>query len=307
MSDLIWTEDQWHRINSAVNESFTKASVASAFLPMFGPLSGGTEVVRNERVIEKDNNTIAIDKSHESVNRKLVNLTVKVELSSEQIADDSMANAMLAFQRAGSILALEKDRVVFTGYKRGFTEENSAYITNREIEPQEGLADLITRKRDFDQALLPASDPVNNQLGQEVVSAVVRAMTRLEESSNPGPFACILGNRLFEAVHDPSASLVLPADRVSPILRGGQLLRSGKVDSGTGLLVSLAGNAIDIVIGKPPTVQFLQRTEEAKYLFRVYLRFALRIRDGDSPPVAGFRFITQQTADEEQQRYDVIT
>ena len=57
----------------------------------------------------------------------------------------------------------------------------------------------------------------------------------------------------------------------------------------TGIVVSLGSNAIDIVIGTPPTVQFLQRQTDAKYLFRVYERFVLRIRDEDKPPVAGFK------------------
>jgi hypothetical protein len=46
---------------------------------------------------------------------------------------------------------------------------------------------------------------------------------------------------------------------------------------------------VDIVVGTPPTVQFLQRTKEGKFLFRVYERFVLRLRDdGTQPPVAGF-------------------
>ena len=63
------------------------------------------------------------------------------------------------------------------------------------------------------------------------------------------------------------------------------MLRSGKMNAKTGVVVSLGTNAVDIVIGTPPTAQFLQRTEDAKFLFRVYTRFALRIRDKEKPPV----------------------
>ena len=66
-------------------------------------------------------------------------------------------------------------------------------------------------------------------------------------------------------------------------------MRSGKMDGTTGIVVSLAGNAVDIVVGTPTTVQFLQRMTNAKFLFRVYERFVLRIRDEDNPPLAGFR------------------
>ena len=84
---------------------------------------------------------------------------------------------------------------------------------------------------------------------------------------------------------------MLPADRITPMLKGGPLLRSGQMDVGTGIVVSQAGNTIDVVVGTEPIVQFLQRTGQARFLFRVYERFVLRIRDQnpDQRPVAGFR------------------
>ena len=309
MAELNWGDDQWHKVNEAVTEAFNKASVAAAFLPMYGPLEGSAEIVRNDRLQKDDTSTppiVRIDRDHNFVNRTLVNLTVPVELSSEQIADETLSNALLAFRRAANILALEQDRVVFAGYKRGFLTENSRFVVNG-VEPQEGLADLLART-EFEPVGFVQKD---DELGKLVVSAVVKAMTKLEDNSNPAPFACVLGNTFYEAVHDPSASLVLPADRVTPLLKGGPLLRSGRIDAGAGIVVSLAGNAIDIVVGTSPTVQFLQRQENAKFLFRVYLRFALRFRDKDEDlrksPVEGFRItpdLPQQ--DLERERLEIL-
>ena len=139
------------------------------------------------------------------------------------------------------------------------------------------------------------------------MSAVVNAIHRLEDSFHPNPFACVLGNTLFDRVHDPSRSLVLPADRITPMLKGGPLLRSGKMEDDVGIVVSLAGNAVDIVVATPPTVQFLQRKEDARFLFRVYERFALRIRDAAKPPVAGFRIRpTQQERDTERKQLALV-
>ena len=278
MAELSWTEAQWQKINDAVTEAFGKASVATAFLPCYGPLAGGTETVRNERLSEKDGTTtINLDADHDAANLKLVNLTVKVELSSEQVADETIANALLAFRRAANILAQEEDRIVFDGYKRG--GKDSRFVANA-LDPQQGLADALARL-DFVSLV--------DRRGPSVVTAVVKAIEKLEDTSNPGPFACILGNKLFEAVHEPTSSMVLPADRITPIVKG-PLLRSGKMDEHTGIVVSLSANAVDIVVGNPPTVQFLQRTEEGRFLFRVYERFVLRLRDIVRPPVAGFKF-----------------
>jgi uncharacterized linocin/CFP29 family protein len=293
MADLNWGDAQWQKVNDAITEAFGKASVASAFLPIYGPLSGSAEIVRNERLKEDVSTTpptVSLDRDHASVNLKLVNVTVNVKLSSEQVADETLSNALLAFRRAANILALEQDLVVFAGYARGFPNENSKYVVNQ-LDPQKGLADLPAR-RNFDFLVFPQVPRVG--LGQLVVTAVVKAMTTLEGDSNPAPFACVLGNTLYEAVHDPSASLVLPADRVTPLLKGGPLLRSGKIDAEAGVVVSLGGEAVDIVVGTPPTVQFLQRDANAKFLFRVYLRFALRIRDDAKRPVAGFRVLPDQ-------------
>ena len=108
---------------------------------------------------------------------------------------------------------------------------------------------------------------------------VVRAIGTLEKEFHPGPFACVLGDRLFEEAHKPRPdSMVLPADRISPMLKG-SLFRCGRVHDQTGIVVSLGGSDIDIVVATAPRAQFLQVTENAKYLFRVYEKFRLRIKD----------------------------
>ena len=135
MAELNWSDGQWQKVNDAVNEAFGKASVASAFLPLYGPLAGSTETVRNERLSERQTDpdplkprTVTLDVDHDAVNLKLVNLTVKVELSSEQVADETLSNALLAFRRAANILAQEEDRIVFNGFGRG--DPNSPYVAN---------------------------------------------------------------------------------------------------------------------------------------------------------------------------------
>jgi uncharacterized linocin/CFP29 family protein len=288
MAELNWTDAQWQRVNDAVTESFSKASVASAFLPTYGPLMGSAEIVRNERLqlSRAQPRTISLDTDHEAVNLKLVNLTVRVELSSEQVADETLSNALLAFRRAANILALEEDRIVFTGYRRGFPREDSEFVANQ-IGPQKGLADLPARYAIAPRFRIAPALP--GPVGQDVVSQVVNAIGNLENNSNPGPFGCVLGDDLFNSVHTPSPALVLPADRIAPQLKGGPLLRSGMMHGSTGIVVSLAANAVDIVVGTSPVAQFLQRLPNAKYLFRVYERFVLRIRDDVANPVASFR------------------
>src|SRR5262249_21133734 len=156
---------------------------------------------------------------------KLVNLTVRVLLSSEQVADESLANAVLAFRRAANILAQEEDRIVFGGLRQGPQSDDSKFVTNDRVQPQPGLADLPTRR-----FFTGIDFPNRKAIGRAVVSAVVDATQQLEDHFNPGPFACVLGSELFTGVHDPSQSLVLPADRIAPLLKGGPLLRATTMD-----------------------------------------------------------------------------
>jgi uncharacterized linocin/CFP29 family protein len=286
MAELNWSDGQWQKVKDAVTEAFAKSSVSSAFLPLYGPLSGSAEIVRNERLTYQAPTpttplTLKLDGDHDAVNLKLVNITVNVVLSSEQVAEEALSNALLAFRRAANVLAQEQDRIVFDGFGRGFAGDDSRMVVNK-IPPQQGLADLAAR-----QQFNPVDE--NAARGPAIVSAVVRAIHELEDDSHPAPFAVVLGNALFEDVYEPAVSLALPAERITPLLKGGPLLRSGNIQEGTGIVVSLAGNAVDIVVGTPPTVQFLQRQIDAKFAFRVYERFVLRIRDIEKPPVTGFR------------------
>jgi len=292
MAELNWSDSQWQRVKDAVTEAFGKASVASAFLPMYGPLSGGTETVRNE-LVELDKadgkKAVKLDADHDAANVRLVNLRVKVELSTEQVADETLSNALLLFRRAANVLAQEEDRIVFNGYDPAAAHK-STFVSN-DPKKQKGLVQTASISKLHRGKVLDSngkSTGIDEPVGPLLLKQVVEAMRTLENNFNPGPFAGVLGDDLFVAAHEPSSySLVLPSDRITPLLRG-PLLRSGPMDAKTGIVVSLGSNAVDLVVGTPPTVQFLQRTEDAKFLFRVYTRFALRIRDKDAPPVAVF-------------------
>lgn len=306
MAELNWNDAQWQKVNDAVTEGFNKASVAGQFLPMYGPLSGSAEVVRNERLEPLNGdaqeygsaaggNTIKLSTTHDSVNLRLLSLRVNVELSSEQVNDEQLANAMLAFRRASSVLALEQDKIVFGGFRRDVRKgerstETNVFISNQDgLAPQKGLADPQV-STDF-QPLDPETR-ADGDIGASIVPAVAEAISTLEARSHAGPFACVLANGLFQCAHTPNqGSLVLPADRIVPQLSGGLLLRSGGMPKDLGVVVSLAGGSVDIVVGAPPAVQFLQRQPDAKYLFRVVTRFVLRIRDNAKPPYAGFKLL----------------
>ena len=89
----------------------------------------------------------------------------------------------------------------------------------------------------------------------------------------------MLSDDLFTAVYTPVPnSMVLPADSLPPILNG-PLLRSSTLANGTGLVISLQGNPVEIVVGSEIHPRYLQGTPDGEHLFRVSQRFVLRVKD----------------------------
>jgi uncharacterized linocin/CFP29 family protein len=111
------------------------------------------------------------------------------------------------------------------------------------------------------------------------VEQIVRSVTDLEAEGHLTPFTCVLGKEAFLAAHRPEAgSMVLPSHRIEPIL-GSEILRSSVIGDNQGVVVSLAGEPIDLAVAVDASPQFLQVTDEGRYVFRVVERFALRIKE----------------------------
>jgi hypothetical protein len=280
-------------VNNTVTEAFGKASVAGALLPCYGPLPGSAENVREEKlVLPRTGATPRRLSVTDDTTLKLFNLVVLVELSSEQVADPSLSSAQLAFRIAANELAQRGDHLVFNGHPPEIKVpiHSLAVISSSHSQDVYGLVSghlgtgtIHQIEESAERFAAAKADPKTKKsleptTGDHVVTEVALAVAELETASHPGPFACVLGTKLFVIAHTPAIGFVLPADRITPLLNG-PLLRSGQMPPNAGIVVSLAANAIDLVVATPAKAQFLQVTEDAKYLFRVYEKFVWRIKD----------------------------
>lgn len=278
---LNWSDAQWQTVSNAVTDEFAKANVTSQFLTCYGPLAGNVETVRKEELSYASGRVTVYD--DETI--KLFNVRVRVELSSQQVADDSLSSALIAFRRAASLISRVADHVAFNGYPASATA--SAPTTS--FNP----ADFLASKPTSFTGLVEAGGAPAEQSGaagtpQDLVQRVADSVTTLESELHFGPFACVLGNKLFEIAHTAdTGSMVLPADRINPLLDG-PLFRSSVLKPRIGVVVSLAPGGIDVVVATPPKVQFLQLTDDAKYVFRVYVRSVMRIKEPGNPGVVAF-------------------
>lgn len=299
-TQIDWTHEQWNQVKQTVADEVHKASVVGSFLPCFGPLDRSATVVRSQALSEvnqRPSQPIRVD----DVNTlKLWTLAVQVELKQQQLAEENLTGALSAFRRAANLLARAEDAIAFNGlqYAINTADPTDGELDDKRVPVQCKVTGGETAPGLFDsgQPLPNISFPVGTTPGtipgpspysENLVTAVSIAISALEGNGHLGPFACVLGNNAFVEAHKPLPnSMVLPRDRMEPFL-GMQLLRSSTLEPNKGIVVALAGDPIDLVVSTAPTVQFLNVNNDAKYLFRVYEKFVLRIKEAGT--VVSFR------------------
>jgi uncharacterized linocin/CFP29 family protein len=213
----------------------------------------------------------------------LPTLQVKVYVRGAQMADPEMTSAVALFRRAANVLARLEDAVVFNGQAgpgQGPASAGADLPPVWEIlggQKSRGLLAPDASER------APVSGASPAALGEALVSAVSDAIGRLEGQGHFGPFAVALDQHFFTAVQTPNReSLVLPQDRIVPFLGGGSLVRSSTLPGNTGVVVALGGAPVELVVATDVSLNFLQVTTDPMFVFRVYEKIVLRIKEPDA-------------------------
>ena len=289
LEDLGWTEEQWNRIYTAVREEAQKARVAAQTLPVVGPVDPdevaiprfdlSTSALPAQDSYGPATGRLAID-SNPSLN--LTTVSVNVFLRGHEVADPALTAALTMFRRAANYVARLEDALIFNGragapnplLNAGFAGIPPVFTISADGPAVEGLF-LPGRPAPAPRRIpLPVS-------GNTLVSAIANGIGALEGRGQLGPFACILSPGLFAVATNPTASLVLPRDRILPFLQG-PLLRASTALADWGAIVALSANPVEIVLGSDIGVQFIQKTPETRCVFRVGERVALRIKEWDA-------------------------
>jgi uncharacterized linocin/CFP29 family protein len=130
-----------------------------------------------------------------------------------------------------------------------------------------------------------------------LMQAIVGAINSLEEDGYVAPYECVFGRNPFEAAFiSINNSTVLPRDRIEPLI-GRELLHASAIDvlphrfdlydaklveeewRSRGVLLSMADEPIDLALAAEAAPEFRQVNLEGRYVFSVFERFALRIKD----------------------------
>jgi uncharacterized linocin/CFP29 family protein len=297
---LNWTDDQWNRVREVVYEEARKARVAGNFLPLYGPLEPDATYVSKDELRYEDapeSNKLRRILVNDKETQPLLTLEVLVYLRSAQVADPELTSAISAFRRAANVLARLEDTVIFYGkpddgdleeaYKKGMdmggTPQTMAADQLSRLPPiwrvtgadeTYGLAEVAADLIDKVSPRTAVGNP-----GGALVTDVVSAISQLEQDGYFGPFACVLGHKKFLVAQSADdGRLILPQDRILPFLGGGPLLRTSTLEDSAGLVIASGGAPIDFVVATDISVRFLQVTLEPRFVFRVYEKIALRVK-----------------------------
>jgi uncharacterized linocin/CFP29 family protein len=281
-----WSDEQWGRVRQTLQKEAARSRVAASFLPLIGPLPPDTDFVRGGELDYLPDTPPAnppvdwqtmhvLDKSV----IQLATLQVRVQLRGAQLNDPNLTSALEMFRRAANVLARLEDAVVI----RGLEGDKEPFLP-----PKDATKDLphIWRVSGGGKyrGLYEEASPVDpaskkHHPGVDLVKEISAKIGMLESKGHFGPFAVVLGEELFLAAQTPTTALVLPSDRIMPFLGGGPLLRSSTLPENKGFIIALGANPVELVIASDISVGFLQVTMDPHYVFRVYEKIALRIKE----------------------------
>lgn len=287
-SGIDWSDEQWTRVTQAVQETAQKTRIAAQFLPT-NLQPDVTAVAVPDRSLN-----VNLTASHPPTRRLtvdstpstfLTSLSVNVALTSQETADPDQSAALIQFRRAASIVARLEDALIFCGQPGpGLPPPGIAGLPQVFDVTAGGSQPGLVALPPLAPGLLPCfprqdvTVPAGADPGGILANKIIDAIGLLETAGYSGPFACVLGQMRYSDLHNPSASLVLPRDRVMPFLEG-PLLRSSTIPADFGIVVALGGVTIEIVVSSELKVRYLQTTTEPRYVFRVSERIALRVSD----------------------------
>ena len=177
----------------------------------------------------------------------------------------------------------------------------------------------LARERNPQVVTVPALESPGPQQrwGENTFGAVSEAYARLQggeglAQAHYGPYALILNFVPYADTYAPlPTTLIMPADRIARLVTDGFYGMKSRKDmsyekempsygnnssshsyggcthfygTGTlpplrGVLVSLGGNTMDLVVGMDAKAEYVTQDAEGNFCFRVYERFALRLKD----------------------------
>ena len=275
-----WNPETWNRINQAIQNEMMRTCIARKFLPLHEAASEGLTNIPSGTITEKDNTLVV----NEGDTTNIIEIQVDFRLTSTQVENEAkLMTATTLATRAANLLAQAEDLLIFQGseavnnhalFSGGKVEISNAVDPGIGLLNAEGVTVIEVKSLNGTSSL---------KYGEKHFAAVSEAYSKLQSGiglsqAHYGPFAGIWHAFLYADTCAPlENTLIMPKDRIEPLLAEG-FYGTGTLPEDRGLVLSLGGNTMDLVIAKDASVEF-QKKETGMYIFRIWERFALRLKD----------------------------
>lgn len=273
--NISWSQQLWNRIDQAVNAEALRTKVAAKFLPLYGPLAEATTVPADT----VDPQTLTVEEGSVT---PLIEIWAEFALTKQQVdGEELLSTAVTLATRATNLLSQAEDLLIFQGDKA--IKENPLFTENK-IHHRTGPAGigLLNAPANDQIIVVEPVDQIQKRYGENTFGAVAEGYSRLQNKGHYGPYALVLQTDIYADTYAPlRTTLIMPADRIKPLMTAG-FHGTGTLPPLRGLITSIGGNTMDLVVGTFPTTEFMLVDNEGLYRFRVFERFALRLKDKTS-------------------------
>lgn len=302
--DIDWTKEPWKSVNYAVDAEFKRTAIGARFLPPYGPISADAKNVPSDTItITKD--TMSVDDDPPQGTTAIVDAAVEFTLNTQQFHESDLTTIYTLATRAANLLAQTQDLILFQGSNatsvaKEFFGSNPIVLQQKENRKETtglppGLVGLLspTPKTRVKVPLkhngFKGDDGDEPVYSENTARAVAKAYSLLQAEGHNGPYALVLqADQLADTLAPLDNTLIMPADRIKPFVTetdtstGKDEVRfygTGTLPPLTGVMVSLGGNSMDLVVATVPAIIFTE-TDKARLLhFQVCSRYALRLKD----------------------------
>jgi uncharacterized linocin/CFP29 family protein len=319
-----WPEETWKAIHKTVHDETMRVRVGAKYLP-HARVHPKTTSVQQDMVVNgplpgEQLSTLTVD---EGTTIRLNEIWTEFALTTQQVHETAEAKnpehttAVTLARRAAQYLALGQDIVIHqgnNGYNAPFFASNLRY--RQPYQPLDGgLLSLnggpyASPNTPIQVPPLDSPPALGVRYGENTFTAVTQAYANLTAQGQPGPYALILNEAIYADLYAAVGlgTLVITADRVEPLVKAG-LFGTGTIPPNAslstgntltsplsspptapfyGVMVSLGGRTMELVVGLHATTVYTQQDLNQLWRFRVLERFALRVIDTSAIQVFEF-------------------
>ncbi len=308
----IWTPEMWQRIEQAVHDEHKLTQIAAKFLSIY-PVQPDTKTVSADTVkVTSTSQGSALLRINEREVVPLLEISLEVALTKQQVEDPGMMAAMALAREGASHLARAEDALIFRGrdalkdeiFKSGIVQLRDATRNDNTVEFSEDIVGLLTDLPD--NQVIPveptetnATDTALNRYGENTFSAAAKGFSRLQRAQY-GRQALVLPTNFFADTFAALSTLIMPENRIRGLVHehyygSSALLNEFGVEGTalpTGVLVAIDGDTADLVVGQDATIEYTTMDSSGRHQFRLFERFVLRRKRKEA--VAALQFLPEK-------------